>query len=126
MQAVPNPGNDVSYHAGFTIKRGDKRMKAVLLQALQAIVGLEARPSPVAGGTALFYHGKEFAHFHHANELDIRLTKTKIRELGLCHPTGSVHHPQRSANSAWLEVRFTEPGDIAQVKRLVEIAISEL
>ncbi len=103
-----------------------KDLKEALLQELQAIAGLEARPAPVAGGTALFYRGKEFAHFHYANELDLRLTKKRIQALGLSHPAGSVHHPQRSENSAWMEVRFNAPGDIETVKRLVEIAISEL
>lgn len=103
-----------------------EQLKATLLSELQAIAGLEARPSPVAGGTALFFCGKEFAHFHHANELDLRLTKKRIQALGLSHPAGSTFHPTRSQNSAWIEVRFNAPSDIAHVKGLVEIAIASL
>jgi hypothetical protein len=43
---------------------------------IEPIEGFEALPSKVAGGTALFYKGKEFAHFHHDEEIDLRLTRT--------------------------------------------------
>jgi hypothetical protein len=101
-------------------------LKSHLLSELRQIEGVEDRPSPVTGGSALFYLGKEFAHFHHDRELDLRLTKTVIRELGLEHPPGSVHHPTRSPNSAWIEVRFTVPADVQQVVELVKLAIAQL
>jgi Luciferase len=50
-------------------------LKKRLEERLRRLPGLEVRPSPVAGGTALFFRGREFAHFHSANELDLRLTK---------------------------------------------------
>jgi hypothetical protein len=40
-------------------------LKQALIAELNQISGFEARHSHVAGGTALFYRGKEFAHFHH-------------------------------------------------------------
>ena len=81
-------------------------LKAKLLDELRKIDGVEDRPSPVSGGSALFYRGIPFAHFHNENELDLRLTKKVIKRLGLSHPTGSLHHPDRSPNSPWIEVRF--------------------
>ena len=101
-------------------------LKTKLLAELRQIDGVEDRPSPVAGGCALFYRGKEFAHFHDDNEIDLRLTKTLIRELGLAHPAGSVHHPGRSANSAWIELRFADAADIARVAALVKLAVTKL
>lgn len=74
-------------------------LKQQLLQTLATIDGLTAEPSPVSGGTALLYQGREFAHFHHDNELDLRLTMKLIQAEGLDHPTGSVHHPTRSPSS---------------------------
>ena len=103
-----------------------EQLKTKLLLELRRIEGVEDRPSPVAGGSSLFYFGKEFAHFHNANELDLRLTKTVIRELGLKHPTGSVHHPGRSQNSAWIELRFAVAADIKRVRELVELAVTKL
>jgi hypothetical protein len=35
-----------------------------LIALLEGIADFEARPSPVAGGIALYFHGKEFTHFH--------------------------------------------------------------
>lgn len=101
-------------------------LKAQLLDELRNIEGVEARPSPVAGGTALFYRGKEFAHFHNDNELDLRLTKSVIQAEGLSHPPGSIHHPTRSSASPWIEVRFTTPRQIAHVARLVKLAVAKL
>lgn len=101
-------------------------LKAELLEQLRSIDGLEDRSSPVAGGTALFYRGKEFAHFHHDNELDLKLTTRVIRELGLQHPPDSVHHPNRSKNSAWFEVRYASSADVSTAIGLVRRAIAQL
>jgi hypothetical protein len=102
------------------------QLKEALLLELHKFDGVQDRPSPVSGGTALFYFDKEFAHFHDANELDLRLTKRQIQLLGLSHPRGSVHHPTRSPNSPWIEIRFQTADDIAHVKKLVGIAIAQL
>ena len=101
-------------------------LKTQLLNELKLIEGLEVRPSPVAGGTALFYRGREFAHFHNDNELDLRLTKSVIAAEGLTHPSASIHHPTRSLSSPWIEVRFNTLKDIAQVARLVKLAVAKL
>ena len=71
-------------------------LKKQLLSVFSKIEGVEDRPSPVAGGTALFYFGKEFAHFHSDDELDLRLTKEIIQAQGLVHPSGLIQHPPRS------------------------------
>ena len=101
-------------------------LKAKLLAELRKIDGVDDRPSPVSGGTALFYQGKPFAHFHNDNELDLRLTRTLIQQMGLSHPPGSVHHPGRSPNSAWIEIRFSTIGDLEEVAKLVRLAVAEL
>jgi hypothetical protein len=100
--------------------------KEQLLELLVAVDGLTAEPSPVAGGTALFFRGKEFAHFHHDRELDLRLTRKVIAAQGLSHPAGSVHHPTRSATSPWIEVRFNSPSEVKRAAALVKLAIAQL
>ena len=102
------------------------KLKTQLLDELSCIEGVEDKPSPVAGGTALFYFGKEFAHFHNDNELDLRLTKSVIQAQGLTHPSHSIHHPTRSPTSPWIEVRFSAPKDIAHVAGLVRLAVAKL
>ncbi|MEO8002468.1 MAG: luciferase family protein [Arenimonas sp.] len=101
-------------------------LKARLLEELQKIDGIEDRPSPVSGGSALFYKGKEFAHFHNANELDLRLTSKVIKAQGLSHPEDSLHHPSRSRNSPWIELRFTTTNDMKKLAALVKLAVAEL
>ena len=91
-------------------------------------LGVEERVAPGRddGFSALFYEGKEFAHFHHDNELDIRLTKAVIRRENLVHPPGSTRHPKRGKTSHWIELRFDTPAEVDQVVRLVEVAIAEM
>jgi hypothetical protein len=94
-----------------------------LVQKLEKIPGLENRPSKVAGGSAIFYRNKEIAHFHHDNEIDIRLTKKVIRQEGLNHPTDSDFHHHRSPQSEWIEVRFRKTADIDEVIRLFKLGL---
>lgn len=101
-------------------------LKETLLELLEPIAGFEARPSEVAGGTALFYKGKEFAHFHHDNEIDMRLTRKIIKSRGLSHPSGSAHHPTRAASSQWIELRFHTEAEVRHVAELARVAIAQL
>ncbi len=101
-------------------------LKTAVLAEPSQIAGFESRPSNVAGGIALFYNGKEFAHFHHDAELDLRLTSKVIKSLGLIHPPRSEHHPKRSSSSQWIEVRFTTEDEAKQLVQLVKTAIEQL
>lgn len=101
-------------------------LKQALIAELNQISGFEARPSQVAGGTALFYQGKEFAHFHHDQELDLRLTRKVIKSLGLVHPPNSAQHPTRSALSQWIEIEFKTEEAVRRVVQLVKTAIEQL
>jgi len=101
-------------------------LKVELLRQLEAIEGVMAKPSSVAGGTALFFCGKEFGHFHHDRELDLRLTKKVIQAMALKHPEGSVHHPSRSASSPWMEVRYDDAAGVQRAVALVRAAMEQL
>jgi hypothetical protein len=101
-------------------------LKKQLLQHIHAVQDLQALPSEVAGGTALFYKGKEFAHFHNDNEIDLRLTKKLIKSLGLNHPERSTFHPTRASSSNWIEVRFHTPEEVLTAVALVRLAVSQL
>jgi hypothetical protein len=103
------------------------RLRTQLIQRLEKL-GVEDRAWPARddGFSSLFYDGKEFAHFHDDNELDIRLTKRIINREGLEHPTGSRVHPNRTKNSQWIEVRFAKPADLERVVHLVKLAIEQI
>jgi hypothetical protein len=102
-------------------------LRARLIERVKEF-GVEDRPLPGRddGFSALCYRGTPFAHFHHDNELDIRLTKTVISREGLQHPPGSIAHPNRSKKSAWIEIRFHTPAEVDRVVRLVKLAIDAL
>ena len=103
-------------------------LKQQLVEKLETISGLEHRPWPgrTDGFSGLAYNGKELAHFHNENELDLKLTKALIKQEGLKHYHASKAHPKRSANSPWIELRFTKAGDIDEVVRLVKLAVSKM
>jgi hypothetical protein len=83
-------------------------------------------PSSLAGLIEFRYKGKSFAHFHNDNELDLRLTKNVIKAKGLSHPGDSIYHPNRSRNSAWIEIRFNDSSDLVRISDLVRLAVTKL
>jgi len=91
-------------------------------------LGVEDRALPGRddGFSSLYYEGKEFAHFHDDNELDIRLTRGIISSEGLAHPMDSRVHPNRSGNSHWIEVRLSKAADIEKLVHLVRLAIEQI
>lgn len=101
-------------------------LKQHLLQLLAAVDGFTAEPSAVAGGTSLFYRGREFAHFHHDHEIDLRLTRQLIASHGLSHPPQSAFHPTRSLSSPWIELRFDSVDEVQRVAELVKLAMARL
>jgi hypothetical protein len=101
------------------------KLRSELIEKLERIPGLEDRPSKVAGGSAIFYKGKEIAHFHDDNEIDVRLTKKIIRKEGLNHPSGSKIHKHRSPSSEWIEIQFKKSKDVEEVLRLFKLALEQ-
>lgn len=101
------------------------KLKSDLIKKLEKIPGLEDRPSKVAGGSAIFFKNKEVAHFHHDNEIDVRLTKKVIRREGLSHPSNSKIHKQRSPSSEWIEIKFHSAKDVDEVVRLFKLALEQ-
>jgi len=100
-------------------------LKEQLLKDLKKINELVVLPSKVAGGHAIFIGKKEIAHFHGPNEMDLRLTKKIIKEVGLTHPPASRVHPGRKNGSEWIELRFTRKIHLKEVIRLTELAIKQ-
>jgi len=89
-------------------------------------LGVEERSVPGRddGFSTLVHDGKEFAHFHHATELDLRLGRDAIEREGLVHPPDSTVHPKRSRNSQWIELRLASSKDIVHIVRLVAMAVA--
>ena len=102
-------------------------LRALLLEELMALgVTEKVYPNRDDGFSSLLYKNKDFAHFHNNNELDLRLTAKIIKAEGILRPQSSTHHPDRSNNSPWIEVRFITPNDIPEVIRLAKLAIAQI
>ncbi|HEX5160624.1 MAG TPA: luciferase family protein [Steroidobacteraceae bacterium] len=99
-------------------------LRKSISQRLQEL-GVEERawPGRDDGFASLVYRGKDFAHFHHDGEIDIRLGKEVIRREKLAHPADSVVHPERAAGSPWYEMKLRTAADVDEAIRLVRLAI---
>ncbi|MFK7893328.1 MAG: luciferase family protein [Granulosicoccus sp.] len=73
--------------------------------------------------TVIDYKGKEIAHFHGNNELDIRLSREIVKRDGLTHDTKRVGHLNRKNGGRWLIVCFTRSGHLPEMMRLLKLAI---
>jgi len=103
------------------------RLQAALISRLVEL-GVEHVPYPERndGFCGLRYRGKELAHFHDFNELDLRLTKRIIAAERLTHPPDSTVHPKRGASSPWIELRFRRMTDLDEIVRLVQLAMDAI
>lgn len=100
-------------------------LKKELVKRLEEIKGVEDRPTQVAGGSSIFYNGKEIAHFHNNNEIDVRLTKKVILQEGLVHPPNSEFHANRTHTSQWIELRYRRKEQLDEVVRLIKLALTQ-
>jgi hypothetical protein len=99
-------------------------LRKKLIQNLEKIDGIEVRLwKPDYHLTVINYHGKEVAHFHGNNELDIRLSKELVKQEGLTHAENRIGHPNRKNGGRWLIVRFTRENHLPEMERLIRLAI---
>lgn len=73
----------------------------------------------------VYFKGKEFAHFHDAQEIDIRLSQKFARKHQLGSPIISKKHPNRSKNSRWRVMQFTSQEEAEQLFALICTLIEE-
>jgi Family of unknown function (DUF5519) len=102
-------------------------LRAELSRRLQDL-GVEERawPGRDDGFASLLFGGKDFAHFHSDDEIDIRLGKKVMLREGLVHRPDSTVHPGRSKSSPWYELTMRNKSDVDKAVRLVTLALSEL
>ena len=103
------------------------KLRTKLSQRLREI-GVEehAWPGRTDGFASLTVHGQEFAHFHSACEIDIRLGKDVIKRERLVIRSNSTVHPDRAKASPWYEMEISTDADVGEVIRLVKIAIERI
>lgn len=73
----------------------------------------------------VFYRGKEFAHFHDHEEIDIRLSQKFIKIEGLTPLQNSPYHIKRSKKSRWMQMRFRSGEDVEGLVSLIERLIED-
>ena len=91
----------------------------VLARRVEEIPGVVSGPSRIGNSRhqAWFAHGREFAHLHAGDVIDIRLPTNTQREL-----RSDPRAMFRKNRSAWVEFRFLSAADIEDAIRLLRIA----
>ncbi len=100
-------------------------LRIQLIEKLEKIKGITVRLwKPDHHLMVIYYHDKEVAHFHGNNELDIRLSKEVVKRDGLTHAPDRIGHLNRKNGGRWLIVRFTRKHHLAEMERLIKLAIT--
>jgi len=100
------------------------KLRKALIEELEKIPGIDVHLwKPDSDFMVIDYNGKEVAHFHGNNELDIRLSKEVVKRDGLTHAPNHVGHPNRKNGGRWLMARFTRKKHLDEMVRLVKMAI---
>jgi hypothetical protein len=112
VRARWNPGNHV-------LVTKDLRMR--LAARLQGVNGIVESPSMFGPGNAFWCNGKEVTHFDGPDVVDLRLTRSVIREL---RPVlrNDRRVELRKSGSDWIEVHVSTSDDLAFVAELAERA----
>ena len=92
-----------------------------LRKLLTALPGVTSGKSQVGPGPAWFIAGREFAHFHHGNVVDLRLPRQLQKTL-----RGDARVRFRKSASDWVEIEFQRPDDVRWVAELASQAASAL
>jgi hypothetical protein len=100
------------------------KLRKMLINELEKIPGIDVHLwTPDRDFMVIDYKGKEVAHFHGNNELDIRLSPKIVKREGLTHAPDRIGHRDRKNGGTWLIVRFTRQSHLAEMLRLVKMAI---
>lgn len=99
--------------------------RTLLENRLRALPGITIAPWEGGHLICVFYHDRDFAHFHGDDILDLRLSTKIIREEGLTRAVSERIHPKRSAQSRWIGLTVQSQDDVAQIVHLVQRACAE-
>ena len=67
----------------------------------------------------VFYRGKEIAHFHDHEEIDVRLSLAFIKREEITPLQDSKYHPDRSKKSRWMRLRFQTNQETEKLLNLI-------
>lgn len=96
-------------------------MRDRIAACLLSLAGVEQGPSRFGGGPAFHVGGREFAHLHTAEEIDLRVTRSRERAIRRRFSADERFAFRRTA-SDWLVVRVAREDDLALLDELARIA----
>lgn len=94
--------------------------RQTLETALSALPDVSIEPYKDTALICVLYRGREIAHFHDQQEIDIRIPTKFARRANLGEPLTSGRHPNRSKKSIWRIMRFHNQDDVTALVALFE------
>lgn len=101
------------------------KLRASLENDLRALADVKVELWKDSDLMCVFYRGKEFAHFHDQEEIDIRLTQAFIKRKQLKPLEDSIYHLKRSEKSQWMQFRFKTKAETKELLDLIQRLIKE-
>src|SRR2546428_13092456 len=97
---------------GLQLNRGPSPRLASLLESkILALDGVNKKKSRWMDRTAFYIGQREFAHFHHNGEIDVRLTRRYQQEYsGLLAKDKRIKFRERP--SQWISIKFATTSDV--------------
>jgi len=92
-------------------------VNAALREHLLAFSGVAERPSRFGSGSAFFRGAREFAHFHSATQIDLRLTRKVIATFA-----ADSRLVKRRGASDWIAFNVVVPLDVLVARALATLA----
>lgn len=97
-------------------------LKKELLARVLDLANLESKKSRFSEEEAIFLGRREIAHFHSSTEIDIRLTRSVIKKMGILE-SGDPRLLVERKGSDWVAVKFKKEADLGLVVSLIEAAV---
>jgi hypothetical protein len=95
-------------------------LKIELAARILDIPDLQSKKSRYSSEEAIFLGNREVGHFHSQDEIDIRLTRTKIKKMGLANSKDPRLLVRPSSD--WIAVKFTNEIDLKYIVDLFTVA----
>lgn len=102
--------------------RSPTPVRDALEAQLRSLPGVTRRASRHGDSYSYFVGGREIAHFHGDERIDVRLTKERIRELR-AHGAFDARVTTRGPSAEWVAIQVRTRADLPAIVHWVEEAV---
>ncbi len=98
------------------------KLKIELLSRILDIPNVHSRKSRYSDDEAIFIGKREIGHFHSADEIDIRLTRSEIKKMAVSKKE-DFRFIFDGPSPDWLAIKFKNESDLKFIVKTFEVAV---